>query len=114
MSIESEIRARNMREKLMAEKRSGSKASAGAGQQGSRKGSKSAAPLRGGGINRAALWRKAMGAEDTATAERPATTAPKAAASVSNVKSRNGKSHAEMWRRAHEHARLSPPIRGGE
>lgn len=112
MSIDSEIRARNIRAKLMAEKRSLSKA--GAGQQGSRKGAKSAAPLRGDGINRAALWRKAMGAENTTTAERPAITAPKAAASVSNVKCRNGKSHAEMWCRAHEQARLLPPIRGGE
>jgi hypothetical protein len=105
MSIESEIRARNIRAKLMAKSGKRSKPSTRTGEPTSSHG--------GDGINRAELWRKAMASQDAASLEEIDKTAPKTAGTQTNMVRSVG-SHADMWRRAHERARLLPPIRSDE
>ncbi|KPF47263.1 hypothetical protein IP76_00380 [Rhizobium sp. AAP43] len=64
---------------------------------------------RGDGINRAAIWRKAMASQDEASLEEIDNTDRKTAGTHTNMV-RSGGSHADMWRRAHERARAMPPI----
>lgn len=68
---------------------------------------------KGDGINRAELWRKAMARRDGVSDEEAGDIAPKATGSITS-RGGGGKACAEMWRRAHERARLLPPIRGDE
>jgi hypothetical protein len=68
---------------------------------------------KGGGINRAELWRKAMASQDAASLEEIDNTDRKPAGTQTNMVRSVG-SHADMWRRAHERARAMPPIRSDE